>query len=200
MAYILIAQPIWLALLWGQHMFYYLAAINTGFFLLMIWIGTQKRETGGTTSASSLRATSASLQTASLEDEDQELSSSNIEKIKIKINTTKQPPLPKGSGLYRLLAFLAGVVGFGGCVFVLWETFDFGAVLMGAAGMMLFLFVVFKGMNLWRKSMFASLYFLLFLVLAGLGVWGLFIGEHSSTKSQLKYRISTFIAGIKGEI
>lgn len=82
---------------------------------------------------------------------------------------------------------------------LLWDTFDFMAILLGAGAMMLFLFVVFKGFNLWRKSMFASLYFLLFVLIAAVGVWGL-IGDESSSKSKLKYSISRFIAGIKGEV
>ena len=44
--------------------------------------------------------------------DEEKVSESNIENIKIKINRTRIKPVAKGSALYRLLAFLFALVGF----------------------------------------------------------------------------------------
>lgn len=110
MAYLFILQPVRIGLLWQDYRLYYLAVINALFFIVLIILTKQNRETVSGVSASPLRKSHPRTQLVSEEDEGQ-LSASNIEKIKIKINKTKQQPLAKGSGLYRLLAFLAAVFG-----------------------------------------------------------------------------------------
>lgn len=94
------------------------------------------------------------------------LSESNIEYIKTKINRSKKPALIEGSGRYRFAMFLLAIIGFGGIMYMFWDTFDFFAVLIGAIGMLIFLTVVFKAANLWRKTIFLSGYVLFFLILA----------------------------------
>lgn len=128
------------------------------------------------------------------------ISESNIEYIKTKINRAKKKPLAQGSGLYRLLMFLLALIGLGGVLYLFWDTFDFFALVMGAIGMMIFIAVIFKAANLWRKSIFSSLYFLFFFLLAIGGILGMSFANTYQEVDQVKEKITTFIDGIKGKI
>lgn len=76
------------------------------------------------------------------------------------------------------------------------ESFDFIAMGLAAALMALFLLVVYKAMNIWKKSIFKSLYFLFFLLILMGSIVGIFTTDHNTTKNQIKDQISTFFAGI----
>ena len=128
------------------------------------------------------------------------VSESNIENIKIKINRTRTKPVAKGSALYRFLAFLFALVGFWGILFILWDIVDFGAMILWAFCMIIFLLVAFKGANLRNKSFFASVYVLIFLCLGILGVWGLFTPDSVTLREDIKDSITTFIAGLKWNV
>lgn len=79
-----------------------------------------------------------------------------------------------------------------------WDIFDFFAVLIGAIGMMIFITVIFKVAHLWNKTIFASVYFLIFFILACGWVFGSFFWNQYPEVDQIKTEISTFIDGIKG--
>lgn len=114
------------------------------------------------------------------------LSESNIEYIKTKINRNKRKTTVSGGGLYRLMIFLLALVGFGGILYMFWDTFDFFAVLIGAIGMMIAIAVLFKATNLWEKSIFSSLYFLLFLFLACAGLAASLFGSQYEETEEIK--------------
>lgn len=80
------------------------------------------------------------------------------------------------------------------------ETFDFISMGLGAILMGLFLMVAYKVMNIWKKSIFKSLYFLCFVVIFAISLWGIFASESNATKLALKDQISTFFAGLHGEV
>lgn len=80
------------------------------------------------------------------------------------------------------------------------ETFDFISMGIGAALMGLFLMVSYKAMNIWKKSIFTSLYFLCFVAVVIFSLWGVFASESNITKITIKDQISTFIAGLHGEV
>lgn len=66
--------------------------------------------------------------------------------------------------------------------------------------MMIFIAVIFKATRLWNKTIFASVYFLIFLILACGGLFALIFGSEYPTVEQVKSGISTFIDGMKGEV
>lgn len=78
-----------------------------------------------------------------------------------------------------------------------WETFDFLAMIIGALGMIIFLAVVFKAANLWRKPLFLSGYVLFFLALILLGIYALVAGNENPQLSMLKEQITIFLEGIQ---
>lgn len=130
--------------------------------------------------------------------EERPLSESNIEYIKTKINRSKKQQSVQWGGLYRLLIFLLALVGFGGILYMFWDIFDFFAVATGAFGMMVFIRIMFKVARLWDKTMFVSVYFLTFLVLACGGIFATLFGDQYTEVDQVRAEISTFIEGIKG--
>ena len=83
---------------------------------------------------------------------------------------------------------------------LMWQEFDFIAMAIASFLMGLFILVVFKAMNIWKKSIFSSLYFLLFVLLFAGSIAGIFIDEHNSTKVLIKDQLSTFFAGLNGDI
>ena len=126
----------------------------------------------------------------------------NIEQVRVRFNRSKsktQAPQQEG-GLARFIAFLCAIVGRGGVMLLMWQEFDFIAMAIASFLMGLFILVVFKAMNIWKKSIFSSLYFLLFVLLFAGSVAGIFIDEHNSTKILIKDQLSTFFAGLNGEV
>lgn len=65
--------------------------------------------------------------------------------------------------------------------------------------MMIFIAVMFKAVHLWNKTIFASVYFLVFLIVACGGLFGLLFADEYPEVEQVKSGISTFIDGLKGE-
>lgn len=127
------------------------------------------------------------------------LSESNIEYIKTKINRVKKQPLVAGSARYRFAMFLLALIGFGGILYMFWETFDFFAVLIGALGMLIFLAVIFKAAKLWNKCLLFSGYILFFIALAGFGIFALFQGNDQPQLIKLKEEITLFVEGMQGK-
>lgn len=126
----------------------------------------------------------------------------NIEQVRVRFNRSKsktQAPQQEG-GLARFIAFLCAIVGRGGVMLLMWQEFDFIAMAIASFLMGLFILVVFKAMNIWKKSIFSSLYFLLFVLLFAGSVAGIFIDEHNSTKILIKDQLSTFFAGLNGDV
>lgn len=64
--------------------------------------------------------------------------------------------------------------------------------------MVLFLSVVFRVANLWRRSVFASGYVLFFLVLGLFGILGSGWSHRYAWLETIKTEITTFIDGLKG--
>lgn len=209
MLYFFVLQLILVWWLRNDHRWYILAGVNAVFLLMLLMLrgyrveDTMKKEFKKPDLFQRERS-SLYEQKQNAQDEEENLpsvvSESNIEHIKIKINRTKPRSETKGAMLYRLLIFLLAVIGFGGCLFMLWDLFDFIAVVVGAVCMMFFLFVVFKGANLWQRSMRTSLYFLLFAAVGILGVGWLFAGDDHPVKERFKDQITLFIAGLHGEL
>ena len=122
------------------------------------------------------------------------ISESNIEYIKTKINRAKRKPLREWSPVYRFLVFLIAVFWLWGVLYAFWDSLDFIALTIWALAMLIFIGVCFKSANLWRKSLFSSIYFLLFFLVLLIGVyWMIFSAE------KLKESISTFFDGVKGD-
>ena len=120
------------------------------------------------------------------------ISESNIEYIKTKINRAKRKPLREWSPLYRFLVFLIAVLWLWGILYAFWDSLDFIALTIWAIAMLIFIGVCFKSANLWRKSLFSSIYFLFFFLVMLVGVyWMIFSAE------KLKESISTFFDGVK---
>lgn len=130
--------------------------------------------------------------------DDRPISESNIEYIKTKINRTKRKPLREGSAIYRFLVFLIALLWLGGVLYAFWDSLDFIALIIGAFAMLIFIWVCFKAANLWRKSLFSSIYFLLFFLAMIGGILGLVFAS-SSTVEKVKDWITTFFDGVKGE-
>ena len=122
------------------------------------------------------------------------ISESNIEYIKTKINRAKRKPLREWSPVYRFLVFLIAVFWLWGILYAFWDSLDFIALTIWALAMLIFIGVCFKSANLWRKSLFSSIYFLLFFLVLLIGVyWMIFSAD------KLKESISTFFDGVKGD-
>lgn len=122
------------------------------------------------------------------------ISESNIEYIKTKINRAKRKPLREWSPVYRFLVFLIAVFWLWGILYAFWDSLDFIALTVWALAMLIFIGVCFKSANLWRKSLFSSIYFLLFFLVLLIGVyWMIF------SPDKLKESISTFFDGVKGD-
>ena len=98
------------------------------------------------------------------------ISESNIEYIKTKINRSKRRPLAEGAGIYRFLVFLLAILGFGGILYLFWDSLDFIAVVIWAFAMLIFLGVCFKAWNIRRKRLLKSVYFWVFLLVM---LWGI---------------------------
>ena len=63
-----------------------------------------------------------------------------------------------------------------------------------------FVLFVYKAMNIWKKSIFSNLYFLFFVAVFAGSLLGIFTEESNSTKILIKDQISTFFAGLNGEV
>lgn len=126
----------------------------------------------------------------------------NIEQVRVRFNRSKSKTqaTQQEGGLARFIAFLCAIVGRGGVMLLMWQEFDFIAMAIASFLMGLFILVVFKAMNIWKKSIFSSLYFLLFVLLFAGSMAGIFIDEHNSTKILIKDQLSTFFAGLNGNI
>ena len=126
----------------------------------------------------------------------------NIEQVRVRFNRSKSKTqaTQQEGGLARFIAFLCAIVGRGGVMLLMWQEFDFIAMAIASFLMGLFILVVFKAMNIWKKSIFSSLYFLLFVLLFAGSVAGIFIDEHNSTKVLIKDQLSTFFAGLNGDV
>ena len=126
----------------------------------------------------------------------------NIEQVRVRFNRSKSKTqaTQQEGGLARFIAFLCAIVGRGGVMLLMWQEFDFIAMAIASFLMGLFILVVFKAMNIWKKSIFSSLYFLLFVLLFAGSIAGIFIDEHNSTKVLIKDQLSTFFAGLNGNI
>ena len=126
------------------------------------------------------------------------ISESNIEYIKTKINRAKRKPLREGSAVYRFLVFLLAILWLGGILYAFWDSLDFIALTIGSFAMLIFIGVCFKAGNLRRKSLFSSIYFLLFCLAMLLWIYGMIFTNATSTE-KLKDSISTFFDGVKWE-
>ena len=126
----------------------------------------------------------------------------NIEQVRVRFNRSKSKTqaTQQEGGLARFIAFLCAIFGRGGVMLLMWQEFDFIAMAIASFLMGLFILVVFKAMNIWKKSIFSSLYFLLFVLLFAGSMAGIFIDEHNSTKILIKDQLSTFFAGLNGDI
>ena len=126
----------------------------------------------------------------------------NIEQVRVRFNRSKSKTqaTQQEGGLARFIAFLCAIFGRGGVMLLMWQEFDFIAMAIASFLMGLFILVVFKAMNIWKKSIFSSLYFLLFVLLFAGSMAGIFIDEHNSTKVLIKDQLSTFFAGLNGDV
>ena len=126
----------------------------------------------------------------------------NIEQVRVRFNRSKSKTqaTQQEGGLARFIAFLCAIVGRGGVMLLMWQEFDFIAMAIASFLMGLFILVVFKAMNIWKKSIFSSLYFLLFVLLFAGSIAGIFIDEHNSTTILIKDQLSTFFAGLNGDV
>ena len=198
--YLFVLQVALIGLLFSVPQFYTLAGVNLGALVVLLGLHSffSKKKDEEIWDKPFVREVSYT-EKEEVKDEEK-VSESNIENIKIKINRTRTKPVAKGSALYRFLAFLFALVGFWGILFILWDIVDFGAMILWAFCMIIFLLVAFKGANLRNKSFFASVYVLIFLCLGILGVWGLFTPDSVTLREDIKDSITTFIAGLKWNV
>ena len=198
--YLFVLQVALIGLLFSVPQFYILAGVNLGALVVLLGLHSffSKKKDEEIWDKPFVREVSYT-EKEEVKDEEK-VSESNIENIKIKINRTRTKPVAKGSALYRFLAFLFALVGFWGILFILWDIVDFGAMILWAFCMIIFLLVAFKGANLRNKSFFASVYVLIFLCLGILGVWGLFTPDSVTLREDIKDSITTFIAGLKWNV
>ena len=129
---------------------------------------------------------------------DRPISESNIEYIKTKINRTKRKPLREWSAIYRFLVFLIALLLLWGILNIFWDSLDFIALIIWSIAMLIFIWVCFRSANLWRKSLFSSIYFLLFFLAMLLWIIGMVFAGNSKIDA-LKDDISTFFNGVKWE-
>ena len=83
---------------------------------------------------------------------------------------------------------------------LMWKEFDFIAMAIASFTMGGFVLVVYKAMNVWKKNIFSNLYFLFFVAIFAGSLLGIFTEESNSTKILIKNQISTFFAGLNGEV
>ena len=83
---------------------------------------------------------------------------------------------------------------------LMWKEFDFMAMAIASFTMGGFVLFVYKSMNIWKKTIFSNLYFLFFVAVFAGSLLGIFTEESNSTKILIKDQISTFFAGLNGEV
>lgn len=126
----------------------------------------------------------------------------NIEQVRVRLNKVKAKPQPTHQewGLARFIVFLCAIIGRGGVMLLMWKEFDFIAMAIASFTMGGFVLVVYKAMNVWKKNIFSNLYFLFFVAVFAGSLLGIFTEESNSTKILVKDQISTFFAGLNGEV
>ena len=126
----------------------------------------------------------------------------NIEQVRVRFNKVKAKPQPTHQewGLARFIVFLCAIIGRGGVMLLMWKEFDFIAMAIASFTMGGFVLVVYKAMNIWKKNIFSNLYFLFFVAVFAGSLLGIFTEESNSTKILIKNQISTFFAGLNGEV
>ena len=126
----------------------------------------------------------------------------NIEQVRVRLNKVKSKSQPTHQewGLARFIVFLCAIIGRGGVMLLMWKEFDFIAMAIASFTMGGFVLVVYKAMNVWKKNIFSNLYFLFFVVIFAGSLLGIFTEESNSTKILIKDQISTFFAGLNGEV
>ena len=126
----------------------------------------------------------------------------NIEQVRVRFNKVKSKSQPTHQewGLARFIVFLCAIIGRGGVMLLMWKEFDFIAMAIASFTMGGFVLVVYKAMNVWKKTIFSNLYFLFFVAVFAGSLLGIFTEESNSTKILIKNQISTFFAGLNGEV
>ena len=126
----------------------------------------------------------------------------NIEQVRVRFNKVKAKPQPTHQewGLARFIVFLCAIIGRGGVMLLMWKEFDFIAMAIASFTMGGFVLIVYKAMNIWKKNIFSNLYFLFFVAVFAGSLLGIFTEESNSTKILIKDQISTFFAGLNGEV
>lgn len=126
----------------------------------------------------------------------------NIEQVRVRFNKVKSKPQPTHQewGLARFITFLCAIIGRGGVMLLMWKEFDFIAMTIASFTMGGFVLIVYKAMNIWKKNIFSNLYFLFFVAVFAGSLLGIFTEESNSTKILIKDQISTFFAGLNGEV
>ena len=126
----------------------------------------------------------------------------NIEQVRVRFNKVKSKPQPTHQewGLARFITFLCAIIGRGGVMLLMWKEFDFIAMAIASFTMGGFVLIVYKAMNVWKKNIFSNLYFLFFVAVFAGSLLGIFTEESNSTKILIKDQISTFFAGLNGEV
>ena len=126
----------------------------------------------------------------------------NIEQVRVRFNKVKSKPHPTHQewGLARFITFLCAIIGRGGVMLLMWKEFDFIAMAIASFTMGGFVLIVYKAMNIWKKNIFSNLYFLFFVAVFAGSLLGIFTEESNSTKILIKDQISTFFAGLNGEV
>lgn len=126
----------------------------------------------------------------------------NIEQVRVRFNKVKAKPQPTHQewGLARFIVFLCAIIGRGGVMLLMWKEFDFIAMAIASFTMGGFVLIVYKAMNVWKKNIFSNLYFLFFVAVFAGSLLGIFTEESNSTKILIKDQISTFFAGLNGEV
>lgn len=126
----------------------------------------------------------------------------NIEQVRVRFNKVKSKSQPTHQewGLARFIVFLCAIIGRGGVMLLMWKEFDFISMAIASFTMGGFVLVVYKAMNVWKKTIFSNLYFLFFVAVFAGSLLGIFTEENNSTKILIKDQISTFFAGLNGEV
>jgi len=126
----------------------------------------------------------------------------NIEQVRVRFNKVKSKSQPTHQewGLARFITFLCAIIGRGGVMLLMWKEFDFIAMAIASFTMGGFVLIVYKAMNVWKKNIFSNLYFLFFVAVFAGSLLGIFTEESNSTKILIKDQISTFFAGLNGEV
>ena len=126
----------------------------------------------------------------------------NIEQVRVRFNKVKSKSQPTHQewGLARFITFLCAIIGRGGVMLLMWKEFDFIAMAIASFTMGGFVLIVYKAMNIWKKNIFSNLYFLFFVAVFAGSLLGIFTEESNSTKILIKDQISTFFAGLNGEV